>query len=391
MLTDDLNINDGIRFIDDDIGFTVTSLFKDKKRVEHAKKGDVVSIYCKDKISNSKVVKTTDYLLNKKIEDILKNKKKIDIFGTLEAVLDKPLRLKITDGNNEVVVTGNIVQKSITSPISHERIIEQLNKTGNTIYQFKELKIDGDTNIFIPIKELNDLRNKAINLLDEKRLYKYEYIKENYAIETPDFKKEKNYNVLISNMNQYNKIKNNNYKYIYMEQDLFNKIKDERKVLRLNRVLEHHQKYNQKLLVGELGSLIYEDILTDFSFNVTNSYSVALLHSLNVKQVCLSYELTDTQIKNLIDSYHDRYNKHPNLELVIYGNLEAMISKYNINEKYNIDKSILLDRFNNKYKIIIKDNLMHIYDYKKRNYKDINKYFDMGINNLRYNLEVEDE
>ena len=78
MLTDDLNINDGIRFIDDDIGFTVTSLFKDKKRVEHAKKGDVVSIYCKDKISNSKVIKTTDYLLNKKIEDILKNKKKIE-------------------------------------------------------------------------------------------------------------------------------------------------------------------------------------------------------------------------------------------------------------------------------------------------------------------------
>ena len=43
------------------------------------------------------------------------------------------------------------------------------------------------------------------------------------------------------------------------------------------------------------------------------------------------------------------------------------------------------------HRIIIKDNLMHIYDYQKRNYKDINKYFDMGINNLRYNLEVEDE
>ena len=391
LLTDDLNINDGIRFIDDDIGFTVTSLFKDKKRVEHAQKDDIVSIYYKGKISNSKVVKTTDYLLNKKIEDILKNKKKIDVFGTLEAYLDKQLKLKITDGNNEIVVTGNIVEKSITSPISHERIIEQLNKTGNTIYQFKQLKIDGDTNIFIPIKELNDLRNKAINLLDEKRLYKYEYIKKDYSIELPDFKKEKNYNVLISNINQYNKIKKNNYQYIYMEQDLFDKISDERKVLRLNRVLEHHQRYKQKLLVGELGSLIYSDILTDFSFNVTNSYAVALLHSLNVKQVCLSYELTDTQIKNLIDSYHNRYNKHPNLELVIYGNLEAMISKYNINQKYDTESSILLDRFNDEYPIVIKDNLMHIYDYKKRNYKDIDKYFEMGINNLRYNLEVEDE
>lgn len=391
LLTNDLNINDGIRFIDDDIGFTITSLYKNKKRVDHAKKGDVVSIYYKGKISNSKVVKTTDYLLNKKIEDFLKNKKKIDIFGTLKVHLNKPLKLKITDDNNEVIVTGNIAQKAMTSPISYERITEQLNKTGNTIYQFKDLKIIGDTNIFISIKELNDLRNKAINLLNEKRLYQYKYIKEKYTIDLPDFKKEKNYNVLISSMNQYNKIKNNDYKYIYMEQDLFDKIKDARKVLRLNRVLEHHQKYNQKLLIGELGSLMYEDILTDFSLNVTNSYAVALLHSLNVKQVCLSYELTDTQIKNLIDGYHNRYHKHPNLELVIYGNLEAMVSKYNINQKYNVNKSILLDRFNNKYKIIIKDNLMHVYDYKKRNYKDTNKYFDMGINNLRYNLDADDE
>lgn len=389
-LTDDLNINDGIRFIDDDIGFTVISLFKNKKRIEHAKKGDIVSIYCKDKISKTKVVKTTDYLLNKKIEDILKNKRKIKIKGLLEAYLNKPLKLTITDGNNEVIVTGNIVEKSITSPISYERIKEQLNKLGNTIYIFNELDIKGDNDIFIAIKELNDLRNKAINLLNEKRLYQYKYTKQDYSIELPDFKKEKNYNILIYNIEQYHKIKNNNYKYIYMEQDLFNKIDDKRKVLKLSRVLEHHSNYNQKLLVGELGSLIYKDILTDFSFNVTNSYAVAFLHNLGVFQVTLSYELTDTQIKSLIDAYHERYNKHPNLELVIYGKLEAMISKYNINQKYKVNKSILLDRFNNKYSIIIKDNLMHIYDYKKRNYQDKDKYFKMGINNLRYNLDDEE-
>ena len=391
LLTDDLNINDGIRFIDNDIGFIVTKMFVNKKRVEHAKKGDIVSIYCQDKITKTSVVKTTDYLLNKGIEEKLKLKKKIDIKGVLEVYLNKPIKLRITDGNNEVVTTGSLVEEAKTSPISHDRIKEQLNKLGNTIYQFTELEIKGDNNIFVSIKELNDIRNKATDLLNDKRLYNYQYSKEKYYVELPDFKKTKNYNILISNLKQYNKIKNKNYQYIYMEKDIFEKIDDQRKVLRLSRVLEHHQKYNQKLLVGELGSLIYDDVLTDFSLNVTNSYSVALLHSLNVKQVCLSYELTDTQIKNLIDSYHDRYNKHPNLELVIYGNLEAMISKYNINQKYNVDKSILLDRFNNKYKIIIKDNLMHIYDYQKRNYQDINKYFTMGINNLRYNLEVEDE
>ena len=387
LLTDDLNINDGIRFIDNDIGFIVTKMFVNKKRVEHAKKGDIVSIYYQGKITKTNVVKTTDYLLNKEIEEKLKLKKKIDIKGILEVYLNQPIKLTITDGNNEVVTTGSLVETAKTSPISYERIKEQLNKLGNTIYQFTNLEIKGDDNIFISIKELNDLRNKATKILNDKRLYNYQYLKEEYKIDLPNFKQEKNYNILISDLNQYNQIKDKNYKYIYMEQELFDKIDDKRKVLRLNRVLENHQKYSQKLLIGELGSLIYDDISTDFSFNVTNSYSVALLHSLGVEQICLSYELTDTQIKNLIDAYHERYHKHPNLELVVYGNLEAMISKYNINQKYNVDESILLDRFNNKYKVIIKNNLMHIYDYKKRNYQDLNKYFAMGINNLRYNLD----
>ena len=388
LLTADLNINDGIRFIDDDIGFIVTSLFKNKKRIDHAKKGDVISIYCKDKISNTKVVKTTDYLLNKRIDEILKNKKKIAIEGNLEVYLNKPITLKITDGNNVVVVEGNKIAKSITSPISHDRIKEQLNKLGNTIYQFAKLDIKGDLDIFISIKELNELRNKATDLLNEKRLYQYRYLKKAYAIELPDFKKEKNYNILVSSVEQYNKIKANDYKYIYMDYDLYDKIIDERKVLKLSRVLEHHQNYSQKLLVGEMGSLFYQDVLSDFSFNVTNSYAVAFLHSLNVKQVTLSYELTDHQIKDLIDSYHQRYQKHPNLELVVSGYLEAMVSKYNIGQKYKGNKLSLEDRFKNRYPIIIKEELMYIYHYKKREYSNPEHFFELGINNLRYNLDL---
>ncbi len=385
LLTDELNINDGIRFINNDVGFIVTGIFKNKKRINKGNIGDIVSIYCKDKVSGN-VVKTYDYLLNKKIDDILKINKKIKIKGNLEVYLNNKIKLEVTDGKNDVVVYGNIVSEAINSPISFARIKEQLNKLGNTIYEFDEINIIGDANIFIPIKELNDIKNKFVNLLNEKRLYKYEYVKKEYSINLPDFPKEKNYNILINNIKDYDK--NSNYKYIYMDEELYNKTNDNRKVLRLDRVIEKHKEYNQKLLVGELGSLIYKDILTDFSFNVTNSYSVAFLHSNNVKQICLSYELTDTQIKNLIDAYHNRYHKHPNLELVIYGNLEAMVSKYNINKKYNVNKSILEDRFKNKYPIIIKNDLMHIYDYKKRNFIDHNKYFDMGINNLRYNKDV---
>ena len=385
LLTDELNINDGIRFINNDVGFIVTQIFKNKKRINKGNIGDVITIYCKDKVSGN-VVKTYDYLLNKKIDNILKINKKIKIQGALEVYIDKKIKMKVTDGKNDVVLYGNIVNEAINSPISFDRIKEQLNKLGNTIYEFDELNIIGDTNIFISIKELNDLKNKFVNLLNKKRLYEYEYVKKEYSINLPDFPKERNYNILISDIKDYDK--NSNYQYIYIDENLYNKIDDNRKVLKLNRVIENHKEYNKKLLVGELGSLIYKDIITDFSFNVTNSYSVAFLHSNNVKQICLSYELTDTQIKNLITAYHNRYHKHPNLELVIYGNLEAMVSKYNINKRYKVNNSILEDRFKNKYPIIIKNDLMHIYDYKKRNYNNHNKYFEMGINNLRYDYTI---
>ena len=55
---------------------------------------------------------------------------------------------------------------------------------------------------------------------------------------------------------------------------------------------EYLKDYNQKLLVGELGSVYkYKNVDTDFSLNITNSYSVAFLHSIGVNKITLSHEL----------------------------------------------------------------------------------------------------
>ena len=156
-------------------------------------------------------------------------------------------------------------------------------------------------------------------------------------------------------------------------------------ILKLPRVLEHLPNLNQKLLVGELGSIYkYKNIDTDFSLNVLNSYSVAYLHSIGVNKITLSHELNYKQIKNLRDSYKKRYNKNPNLEVIVSGYEEAMICKYNMLKKYNKNNGYLIDRFNNKYKIVCKDNLMYIYNFKKRDLKE--NYFDIGINYVRSNL-----
>ena len=93
----------------------------------------------------------------------------------------------------------------------------------------------------------------------------------------------------------------------------------------------------KQALVGEIGvfNKYHQNIDTDYSLNVVNSYTVAFLHNLGAKKITLSYELNETQIIELISNYHQRYHKHPNLEVIVYGYPEIMISKFSLNKYYN--------------------------------------------------------
>ena len=43
--------------------------------------------------------------------------------------------------------------------------------------------------------------------------------------------------------------------------------------------------------------------------------------------------------------------------------------------------------FGNQYRVTTKNDLMYIYNYKKRDNYNI-KYYDMGINSLRINIDI---
>lgn len=396
-LSDSLNINDGIRFVGKkDTGLILTSMFKNGKKIDKAYKNDVVSIKVKEDVKEGSIVlKTTDYYLNKEIENKLKQEtRKVNINGEINLYINKPIELQINDGINYVQVNMGLVSESKNMPVSLEKVKEQITKLGSTIYNFENLKINMDKNIFIPIKQLNEIRREAISLLNEKRLLNKTYLKESYNICVPDFKRERNYNILVNNKKEYELVKNQNYNTIYIDNlEEYEQIDDTRKVLKLERVLNNYLNYDYPLLVGELGSInYYNNVSTDYSLNVSNSYSVALLHNLGVKKVTLSYELNDKQIKDLIDAYHKRYEKNPNLELIVYAKEEVMISKFNLNKYFGVSgNSFLKDRFGNLYPIIIKNDLMHIYNYKYRDFNDYDIYFDMGINSLRFNIVDEND
>lgn len=386
-LEDSLNLGDGIRIISgEDIGFTVNNIYLNKKQVSKANKGDIIEIPTDNIIKKGVVHKTTDKKQIDSIDEMLKENKKISIKGFIKAKLNDPFELSITDGINEVRIEECIIEQSLNTGTSKERIIEQIKKIGNSPFIFEELYSDIDENIFIKISDLNEIKRKAINELINKRIYQIPFKEEEYDIELSDYPKEENYNVLLNVKDQYEKIEDKKINSIYLEEELYNQIEDQRKVLKLPRVNFNLKENNNLILIGDLGSLYkYQYKITDFGFNVTNSYTVAFLHSLNVQKITLSYELNDNQIKDLIDGYHKRYHKHPNLELIISSYPEAMISKFKLLSFYNIKDGYLKDKYNNLFKVKENNDLMTIYHYEKKEL--YNDYFKIGINNLRIHIE----
>ena len=384
-LSDKVTIGSGLRVIgkNSDVGIHVNDFYINKKLVKEGNAGDIISIKINDTVSvNDKVVITLDSELNKRIDNLIDdNLRKVLITGKFVAKLDEVMKLVLDDGINKIEVRGSVVNKAINNPTGKKEIKNKLNKLGDTIYEFSKLEIDADDNIFIPLKEINNLRRRAVDLLNDKRIYQYEFKKREYKIDIPDFKKERLLTCLVSDKEVFNKL-NKEYDVIYAEEKIAGTI------LKLPRVITDYPDYNDEVMIGEVGGFNkYNNVYTDFSLNVVNSYTVAFLHSLGAKRITLSYELDEKKIREIIDNYHKRYGKHPNVEVIVSGYPEMMISKYSLNKHYKNNKLYLRDRFGNKFKVRTKDNLMYIYHYKKLdNYN--NKYYEMGVNALRINLDI---
>jgi len=385
-LVDTINKGDGIRIINskEDTGLGLNNIYLNNKLVLIAHKNDVIKISIKGMVKKGdKVLKTTDIEQLNNINDLIKNKKrKVKIKGTIKCILNQPLELTIEDNKNIIKLEGNIVSESINISTTEEDIRKQVSKLGSTVYEFESLDIIKDNNIFVRITDINELRRKTCLLLDEKRLYKTNYKKENYYIELVEYKEDFGYSILVNNKEEYELYKKEDIKYIYMEEDL--KLNDNRIIIKLPRVNEKVIS-KENTLNGEIGSLYLNKGYSDFSLNVTNSYTVAFLTSLGVKRITLSYEINFEQTKELINNYIKRYNKKPNLEVIVDSYPEVMVTKYNIEEDYNHKFLVLKDIHNREYKIKNKNNLTYIYNYKKI-ILDKDLYKNIGINTLRIEL-----
>lgn len=408
LLDDDLYQEDGIRF-DNDMGMIVNKLYDANKKlvsVVHSK--NIAIIDNKINLLKGKVVrKTIDSNLIKEIRKV--KEKKINVAIKLVAKLNLPLELEISDDNNRVVVYGDIVQVAISSPISDERIKEQITKLGNTPFECNSIKLDKDNNIFISIKSLNELRRSAINKLIEKREYYAPTIfkKESYISKGERFIINDNtlkINALVRNEEQLKVVLREKVNNIYTDNlDLYKKYKERKNIFyRTERVENKYIDFiNDNILATETGAIEKyahnNNVVSDYYLNVVNNESLNCMLEKGAKLVTLSVENT---IDNL-SHFNENLDK---TEIIIYGRIELMITKYcpiNMLENSDIEVSskcmiegnyCLKDQYGNMYPLVSKNNMTSILHYKNINsISDINQYKTLGINNYRIELFDEKE
>lgn len=354
-LIDDLNKGDQIRIQNDNVfkdvilninKFTEIQIKNLKKLTSYA----IVS--CEEKVElNSKVYKIKDVNFYDNLETRFKNVdyEKSDIDFIFYARKNKYISLICKYENKKLCKTSTfITQDAKTNNISKEKITELLSRINDTPYKVRSIDLEIDDNIFIPVKFINELKREIINELNNIRLKK-EVIKiqpKEITVNKYEFK-DIEISVQVNNQEQYEVAKSLGIKHIYFKN-----------IIRRNNENEPEIVDNNELLIGGYGSLEkYKDsnlnLVTDYSFNVSNYLDAALLSNLGAKRITLSLELSKDQINNLVNNYYSNFNTYPNLELIIYGRQTLMHSKYCVLKRLNMCNSCKSNKFGLKDKFAI--------------------------------------
>ena len=107
------------------------------------------------------------------IHTVIPDEIKEKIKGTLILSQDLPAKMTVAYDDITVTVEGDTVQAAQNQPLSYEKVKENIQKTGNTPFEFEILDIMMDDAIFMPMKALNQLRRDALLKLENFLLTKY--------------------------------------------------------------------------------------------------------------------------------------------------------------------------------------------------------------------------
>lgn len=385
-LEEEINLGDSIRI--NESSCKTSELMKNNNNVKTAKVGEVVTIgRIKGKINTGDLVyKTVSLKLENETSQISsKENVKRNAFVKIDIEIGKPIHFEIVDieTNQSFHMTGNIIEEAQKLGTEEERIKEQIRKTGGTIFEIENIQINLGKNAYVPIKEINELRRKGIEGLEEKlrgligRNLKSIEIEELKVREKQENTKvalllnliKENYNyynlnkvdriylpisevILTKNQEKIKEIISVADTYLYMP----NIIRDEHKQIIYNKIEETVKEYNIKGFVVSNISQIEElkkynmKIIGNYTLNVFNDKTAAELEKMNCSTITISPELNQEEIKTI--------KMNATKEFIVYGRTPLMTSEYcaigtfkKCNGMCTKGKYVLKDRMNFEFPI----------------------------------------
>ena len=376
-LSETIELGDTISLEKENGSYNVSELMIKDKNIKETYIGQTVTIgRMKGNINlGDKIFKMSSKKLNLLAKDSINGEhRKINLNCKISIKHNQPMQIEITSANNldiysnlDIICTSDIIPEvAKNKPLDKERILSQLNKTNNSIYEFKNIKIDLDDNIFIPkISALNELRRNA---LDATYNFAIKNIKRNCSDTTTYDKLDISYNsnfskniqvsVLLNilnmdfdysnldgfenvyiplkyfSMKKYSNILETLQKkfniYVYMPtiiksnyRNLFyNNIENLIKNYNINGFVISNIS-NLKLLENVLSNKSYNfELISNYTFNIFNLYSINELKNLGISKFTISPESNKDIILSLCN------NSCLPKELIVYGKTPLMNINY---------------------------------------------------------------
>lgn len=106
-------------------------------------------------------------------QNYVRTQVKEKIKGNLRLSKEFPAKIKVAYGGILVSAEGEIPQTAKKQPLTREKVESNLRKTGNTPYEFSELVIEMEDDLFLPVQALNRLRREVLDKLNEELIKKH--------------------------------------------------------------------------------------------------------------------------------------------------------------------------------------------------------------------------
>lgn len=377
------------------VGGRVEYLRKDGKRVDVAQAGTNILVNFKHEVpKGTQIYRTYDQQIMKQIQLKINDAERTSpVTLTLSMEIGEPLRLKLdhVSGLSVEAVSEISAELAMKTPLSNERIQEQLEKMGGTPFHTESIEIHREGNETVPVKALNQLRRDGIERLTEELSHTWERPapvvtesdeseeSDEFEAELPLASEEMKLVAMVRTPEQFKGVAELGIKTVYIynlfETNLEARTEQPSETLQqwLNEwltlqgeypevkaipyigrfvetdelvdrltILESYKTHFDTLLVSSIGQLEWAKsrgfkTVADFSLNVFNQQTAQLLFEEGAQRATLSLELNDEQIEHMLKT---RRSAQQAFEIIGYGKIPVMVNRYcPINGVYSKDKA----------------------------------------------------